>query len=97
MQFLAVYTVLLMAASIFEVGGQAFGSASNNTVTVSGTNSLSLQACLIEGKSFEKCLQEIQTKNEVLPNNAFSVKSGTMLLVQYYVVKNLMNVWTSFS
>lgn len=92
MQFLGVCTVVLMAVSIFEVGGQAFGSASNNTVTVSGTTSLSLQACLNEGKSFEKCLQEIQTNNEVLPNNAFSVKSGTMLLVQYYVVKILINV-----
>lgn len=92
MQCLGVCTVVLMAVSIFEVGGQAFGSASNNTVTVSGTTSLSLQACLNEGKSFEKCLQEIQTKNAVLPNNAFSVKSGTMLLVQYYVVKILINV-----
>ena len=90
MQFLAVYTVVLMAASIFEVGGQAFGSASNNTV--SGTNSLCLHACLNEGKTFEKCLLEIQTKNEVLPNNALSIKSGTMLLVQYYIVRNLINV-----
>ena len=92
MHILGVYTVVFMVASIFEVGGQAFRIASNNTVTVSGTNSLSLQACLNEGKSFEKCLLEIQTKNEVLPNNSFSVKSGTMLLVQYYVVKILINV-----
>ena len=59
MQLFGVYTVVLMAASIFEVGGQAFGRSSNNTATVSGTDSLRIQACLNERKSFEKCLIEI--------------------------------------
>ena len=40
MQLFGVYTVVLMAASIFEVGGQAFGRPSYNTATVSGTDSL---------------------------------------------------------
>ena len=72
MQLFGVYTVVLMAASIFEIAGQAFGRPSNNTATVSGTDSFRLQACLNEGKSFEKCLIEIQTKKEVLRNSAFN-------------------------
>ena len=49
MQLFGVYTVVLMAASIFEIGCQSFCRPSNNTATVSGTDSLRLQACLNGG------------------------------------------------